>query len=162
MVKPRENRVPIMMSDEELASVDDWRFANRVATRSEAVRRLVQIGLGVDRHLSGIAVDDLDLASNIRACLNQAQKVMELAISPADSEVVAREVGALLSLVYEAYERKLDAAMNLWSLYADVAPLVMNRDLEDAMKQVERLRNSDTDDVFPKRFEAFKKWMEER
>lgn len=48
MVKPRENRVPIMMSDAELKAVDDWRFANRVATRSEAVRRLVRIGLATD------------------------------------------------------------------------------------------------------------------
>lgn len=45
MVKPRENRIPIMMSDEELKIVDDWRFDNRVATRSEAVRRLIQIGV---------------------------------------------------------------------------------------------------------------------
>ncbi|MCV9906673.1 hypothetical protein OIV19_03460 [Brucella sp. HL-2] len=44
MVKPRENRIPIMMSDEELEAVDDWRFKNRIATRSEAVRRLIQIG----------------------------------------------------------------------------------------------------------------------
>lgn len=46
--KPRENRVPIMMSDDELQLVDDWRFANRVATRSEAVRRLCQIGVIAD------------------------------------------------------------------------------------------------------------------
>lgn len=45
---PRENRVPIMMSEEELAAIDDWRFANRVATRSDAVRRLCQIGLEAD------------------------------------------------------------------------------------------------------------------
>lgn len=45
MVKPREKRVPIMMSEEEMTSIDDWRFANRVATRSDAIRRLCQIGL---------------------------------------------------------------------------------------------------------------------
>lgn len=43
--EPRENRVPIMMSEEELTAVDDWRFANRVATRSEAIRRLTATGL---------------------------------------------------------------------------------------------------------------------
>ncbi|MGU3577070.1 hypothetical protein ACLBWZ_16265 [Brucellaceae bacterium C25G] len=50
MVKPRENRVPIMMSDDELAAIDDWRFENRIGTRSDAVRRLVQMGLRLDRH----------------------------------------------------------------------------------------------------------------
>ncbi|MCC2612623.1 hypothetical protein [Neorhizobium petrolearium] len=48
MVKPRENRVPIMMSEEELQAIDDWRFANRIATRSDAVRRLVQLGILFD------------------------------------------------------------------------------------------------------------------
>lgn len=52
--KPRENRVPIMMSDEELSAIDDWRFANRIATRSDAVRRLVQIGLRFEGALSSI------------------------------------------------------------------------------------------------------------
>lgn len=50
--KPRENRVPIMMSADELTQIDDWRFANRVATRSDAVRRLVQIGLSTKGGLS--------------------------------------------------------------------------------------------------------------
>ncbi len=43
--KPRENRVPIMLTNEELTAIDDWRFANRVATRSAAIRKLVTIGL---------------------------------------------------------------------------------------------------------------------
>lgn len=41
----RTERVPIMMSKEEVEALDDWRFANRVNGRSEAIRRLVQIGL---------------------------------------------------------------------------------------------------------------------
>jgi len=48
MVKPRENRVPIMMSEDELTAIDDWRFQNRVATRSEAIRRLCRLGLALD------------------------------------------------------------------------------------------------------------------
>jgi hypothetical protein len=41
----RENRFHVCLSDQELATVDDWRFANRVATRAEAVRRLIALGL---------------------------------------------------------------------------------------------------------------------
>lgn len=52
--KPRENRVPIMMSDDELRQIDDWRFANRIATRSDAVRRLAQMGLILSRSFEGI------------------------------------------------------------------------------------------------------------
>lgn len=49
--EPRENRVPIMMSDEEVGAIDDWRFSNRVATRSDAVRRLAQLGLALSDRL---------------------------------------------------------------------------------------------------------------
>lgn len=48
MVKPREKRVPIMMSEDEMLAIDDWRFANRIATRSDAIRRLCRIGLVID------------------------------------------------------------------------------------------------------------------
>lgn len=54
--KPRENRVPIMLSDEELGAIDDWRFENRVATRSDAIRRLVRIALLLDMQAEDFAV----------------------------------------------------------------------------------------------------------
>lgn len=66
MVQPRENRVPIMMSEEELSAIDDWRFANRVATRSEAIRRLAASGLVLSKSANELfgnivdAVDDID------------------------------------------------------------------------------------------------------
>lgn len=34
-----------MMSDDEMRAIDDWRFRNRIATRSDAIRRLIQLGL---------------------------------------------------------------------------------------------------------------------
>lgn len=44
-VKRRTNRVPIMLSDDELSAIDDWRFMNSVATRSEAIRQLAELAL---------------------------------------------------------------------------------------------------------------------
>lgn len=41
----RQNRIPIMLSDQELADIDGWRFENRVATRAEAVRRLLRLAI---------------------------------------------------------------------------------------------------------------------
>lgn len=61
MVKPREHRVPMMLSADELAAIDNWRFGNRVATRSEAIRRLCQIGLHETKDLE-IVEDLLKLA----------------------------------------------------------------------------------------------------
>lgn len=50
-----------MMSDEELQMIDDWRFKNRVATRSDAVRRLCQIALLLDPSASNLAISVAEL-----------------------------------------------------------------------------------------------------
>lgn len=54
MVKPRENRVPMMLSNDELEAIDDWRFKTRVATRSEAIRRLCKLALILDARMEGL------------------------------------------------------------------------------------------------------------
>jgi len=41
----RTKRIPIMMTDDELLAVDDFRFAHRITTRSEAIRQLCRLGL---------------------------------------------------------------------------------------------------------------------
>jgi hypothetical protein len=41
----REERLQIMLSPEELALVDDFRFKHRMPSRAAAVRELLQIGL---------------------------------------------------------------------------------------------------------------------
>jgi len=49
MTKPvRKNRVPIMLNDSELKAIDDWRFANRIGSRSAAMRRLMLAALNSD------------------------------------------------------------------------------------------------------------------
>lgn len=59
---PRENRVPIMMSDDELSLIDNWRFENRVATRSDAVRKLCQLGILLERNANLITGEVLKLS----------------------------------------------------------------------------------------------------
>jgi hypothetical protein len=41
----RAERLQIMLSPEELALVDDFRFKNRMPTRAAAVRELLKMGL---------------------------------------------------------------------------------------------------------------------
>ena len=38
-------RIPVLMTPSELSALDDWAFANRVRSRGEAIRRLVQAGM---------------------------------------------------------------------------------------------------------------------
>ncbi len=43
--EPKDVRLPIMVTRSEAEAIDDWRFQNRVATRAEAIRRLIKLGL---------------------------------------------------------------------------------------------------------------------
>ncbi|SCX00920.1 hypothetical protein DSM25558_0198 [Agrobacterium sp. DSM 25558] len=76
MVKPRENRVPIMMSEEELRAIDDWRFENRIATRSDAVRRLVQIALRFERQFDSLHSEARALTEFVPQTIDQLNKDM--------------------------------------------------------------------------------------
>jgi len=41
----RIERLQIMLSEEELAALDDWRFSRRMPSRASAVRELLKRGL---------------------------------------------------------------------------------------------------------------------
>ena len=43
--EPRNVRLPLMVTRAEAAAIDDWRFQNRVPTRAEAIRQLIELGL---------------------------------------------------------------------------------------------------------------------
>ncbi|MBR0758418.1 hypothetical protein JQ604_40095 [Bradyrhizobium jicamae] len=55
----RAERLQVMLSPEELAAVDDFRFKNRMPTRAAAVRELLKVGLasagsdGIDGVVAG-------------------------------------------------------------------------------------------------------------
>jgi len=44
----RGERLQIMLTDEELAAVDDWRFDKRMPSRASAVRELLKRGLAAE------------------------------------------------------------------------------------------------------------------
>lgn len=44
----RGERLQIMLADEELAVLDDWRFAKRMPSRAAAVRELLKRGLAAE------------------------------------------------------------------------------------------------------------------
>jgi len=43
--EPKDVRLPLMVTRSEAEAIDNWRFENRVATRAEALRMLIQRGL---------------------------------------------------------------------------------------------------------------------
>ncbi len=43
--RDRDERLQIMLSDDELKALDDWRFAMRMPSRAAAIRELLRLGL---------------------------------------------------------------------------------------------------------------------
>lgn len=43
--EPKDIRLPVMVSATEASAIDDFRFANRISTRAEAIRQLIHTGL---------------------------------------------------------------------------------------------------------------------
>lgn len=50
----REHRFPMMLNQDEVSALDDWRFANRIPTRSRAARTLIERGLVADELLDAL------------------------------------------------------------------------------------------------------------
>ena len=100
MVKPRDNRIPIMFSEEELRDIDEWRFENRIATRADAVRRLCKIGMLLEEEFEQV----VDVASDgVEILSDQASEMFELyrqVLHPAVSDVRygQHEIGDVIRL----------------------------------------------------------------
>jgi hypothetical protein len=43
--EPKDVRLPLMVSRSEAAAIDEWRYANKVPTRAQAIRQLIEAGL---------------------------------------------------------------------------------------------------------------------
>jgi hypothetical protein len=43
----RETRLQIMLNEDELSAIDDWRFKQRMPSRASAIRELLMLGLRV-------------------------------------------------------------------------------------------------------------------
>ncbi len=60
----REERLQIMLSPEELALIDDFRFKHRMPSRAAAVRELLQLGLaaaGASQDTTGVKSSNIGL-----------------------------------------------------------------------------------------------------
>lgn len=50
----RTERLQVMLNDEELLRIEDWRYLNRIGSRASAIRLLIQLGL--DASSQGVPV----------------------------------------------------------------------------------------------------------
>ena len=65
----RLERLQIMLTEEELAAVDDWRFSRRMPSRAASVRELLKRGLSVE----GFGIANKSTKSKEFGILHQTQ-----------------------------------------------------------------------------------------
>ena len=46
--RTRNERMQIMLTEDEAVAIDDWRFAKRMPSRASAIRELIRRGLNAD------------------------------------------------------------------------------------------------------------------
>ena len=62
----RGERLQIMLTQDEVKALDDWRFAKRMPSRASAIRELLRVGLaaeGVDVAAAGVRSKDFGVVA---------------------------------------------------------------------------------------------------
>lgn len=155
-------RLHIKITADELAGIDDWRYANRVPSKSQAVRRLVQIGMSASGTLPQMGKD-----------VGQLMKILEVGsetlVDKTQSASTAEEWKELALASIGVMGMVIDEATKLSISILDLAEksgaLLENPDIRAAMEAgrrssetARRLRQAaDQNDL-----ETFEKWAEER
>ncbi|RUX97253.1 MULTISPECIES: hypothetical protein [unclassified Mesorhizobium] len=139
--REKTERLHMLISPEELEAVDNWQHANKVATRSDAMRRLVQIGMRTVRSMPSIVKDVaevLDLAAEATDIPEQVLAGLEVEDAP-QVEVDKVIAHRLYDSVNFVFNRQIEAQDNLFRLLVEIAPLINNPALSEAIKDADRL-----------------------
>jgi len=150
MARPRlgdseTKRLQMVITEDELRAIEDWQFENRIASKSEAIRRLVQIGLRVDRELELIfrpLVAATDAAWQMDGDWNE---VFEDPIADRDLAYYAMRTATalgdgfpqMLEQIVDANNRLIDLSVELTELQGD--------DLTAAIKKADAARKDAAD-----------------
>ncbi len=131
----KDQRIPIMMSGSELAALDDWSFNNRIRSRGEAIRRLIQIGLVLDGNKKDLNARFKDIHAKLEPIVAKAERV-------AAGEKITKQDGELISSVMELTMaivgiapiiRKVTGLANNFSSEGDLSAIIeTSKEIEDA------------------------------
>ncbi|WP_152048248.1 hypothetical protein [Aureimonas psammosilenae] len=135
-------RLQLKITEEEISAIDDWRFSNRVPSRSEAVRRLVQIGARAHKQLEGI---ETATKKAQRQASSFAVRWHELSAASSDTTdrlkfanevllLAANEFLKASSEISEAYIAVLD-------LQLELSQFTNRDDVTSAISSAEAIRN---------------------
>ncbi|URK87754.1 hypothetical protein LP421_07920 [Rhizobium sp. RCAM05350] len=145
MARPRlgdgePERLHVKISTEELTAIDDWRFANRIPSRSEAVRRLVQLGVRASANINGIA-DAVHIATEKVFELDDAWAVIldEHQDNKTNLKSYAYELALAFSNTYSDIVLRCQDAHNMVAnLALELSPIRSELPLPEAMQLADK------------------------
>ena len=128
-----------MMSDEELNLVDDWRFKNRVATRSESVRRLCHIGLTFDEHRA-------EFIEAFKGQYEELTKALAILADMVQGQDATEREKALGQIVLRTISKQISSLVLVRVITGIANNAKADRDIEDILKDTRELTDGLSDE----------------
>ena len=95
----RAVKFQLMLSEAELEAIDDWSFKNRVRTRAQAIRRLVQRGFILERFVdTSLEAGEL-ITNHLTSKSLSTNEAMEYLVSLSDDFRTLRQLRASLEKI---------------------------------------------------------------
>ena len=121
-------RLQMVITEAELEAIDEWQHEHRVASKSEAIRRLVQIGIRLERNVPLLLSHERKVLASIEAGLElvksrlknyRASQIQDTDTSPAEIliEFWRHVSGKILMTQLESFD-------HVHELASEVSPLV--------------------------------------
>lgn len=139
MARPRlgdsaSERLHMVITADEVNAIEDWRFKNRVQSKSEAIRRLIQIGLRVEREMPELVKRGWVTANTLEAGIHGAKEIY--ARNPNEDSAPEQALN-LFRNTKAALDRQMEALHHLFNLVNEISPFATNPELADALKAAE-------------------------
>lgn len=130
--EPKTERFNMFLSPLESQAIDDWAWQNRVRSKSEAVRRLIAIGIALDSQTEKLA-SQLDQMWKVRE-IGHNSIASELEGDPDWEKVAAKAIGTLAEMI----EPQSVLSEKLFAILHQIALLKSAPDLRDALLAAEK------------------------
>lgn len=114
-------RMQLKITRAEIEAIDDWRFANRVPSRSEAVRRLCRIAIVEEDLKPGLHDAAKELLDSVLLLADQTRS--ERPRRPEEDEELRSLAGQVVLHVYDVYEKLVEQTVRTNELSDGAADL---------------------------------------
>lgn len=131
-------RLQMVITEDELKAIEDWQFENRVPSKSEAIRRLVQIGLRMERQVEKMIEDELEVTVSLeRALGNIKNRVRKAKTDDEGYDALVEIVRVAIRDLDKALIRQMESTDNFFYMISEIAPFVDTEKFADLGKAIE-------------------------